>query len=280
MRVSYNGRHLYHSVEGLQHLEPASKSVYDPHKYGLPDLKKYPMPDESHVRSAIKFFNYVSPKNEKRLAKMIIRRMKEYGIEDVNVGPNNRFGKYYKSSNVLSQHDMTAYDCLIHSTGAWEKHNYVDKVLDPNGNWRYIYDTAQQVGTRLSNVASNVANTANAYANKYGVTQTANSLRNSTLTTKSEKDLTPVQEAQHEKAVRIHNNLKSALTKTVSSLTGKSSSDSKSEDSTDSSTTKSSKGSSSKKSSSSKLTTTLSKISSNKSKSKLLYKKPLFKNTK
>ena len=65
-------------------------------KYGLPDKKKYPMPDRDHVMSAIKFFNYVSPSDEKELAKNILKRIREYGITDINVGENNRFGKYYK----------------------------------------------------------------------------------------------------------------------------------------------------------------------------------------
>lgn len=65
-------------------------------KYGLPDKKKYPMPDRDHVMSAIRFFNYVSPSDEKELARNIIARIREYGIEDINVGENNRFGKYYQ----------------------------------------------------------------------------------------------------------------------------------------------------------------------------------------
>ena len=44
-------------------------------KYGIPQLKKYPMPDAKHVKSAIKFFNYVSPRYEKQLAKAILARM-------------------------------------------------------------------------------------------------------------------------------------------------------------------------------------------------------------
>lgn len=69
-------------------------------KYGLPDKKKYPMPDRDHVMSAIKFFNYVSPADEKELAKNIIARIKEYGITDINVGENNRFRKYYKPDHL------------------------------------------------------------------------------------------------------------------------------------------------------------------------------------
>ena len=69
--------------------------VKDP-KYGIPQLKKFPMPDARHVRSAIKFFNYVTPKYEKQLAAAILRRMKEYGLsfDDFTVGDENRFKKY------------------------------------------------------------------------------------------------------------------------------------------------------------------------------------------
>lgn len=69
--------------------------VKDP-KYGIPQLKKFPMPDARHVRSAIKFFNYVTPKYEKQLAAAILRRMKEYGLsfDDFTVGDENRFSKY------------------------------------------------------------------------------------------------------------------------------------------------------------------------------------------
>ena len=68
-------------------------------KYGLPGKKKYPMPDRDHVMSAIKFFNYVSPGDEKELAKNIIARIREYGIKDIHVGDNNRFGKYFRQPN-------------------------------------------------------------------------------------------------------------------------------------------------------------------------------------
>ena len=65
-------------------------------KYGIPELKKFPMPDAKHVRSAIKFFNYVDPEHEKELAKAILARMDEYGLtfDDFGVGPDNRFKNY------------------------------------------------------------------------------------------------------------------------------------------------------------------------------------------
>lgn len=65
-------------------------------KFGVPEQKKFPMPDADHVRSAIRFFNYVEPKYEEELAKNILARMKEYGMsfEDFGVGDENRFKNY------------------------------------------------------------------------------------------------------------------------------------------------------------------------------------------
>lgn len=76
-------------------------------KYGIPELKKYPMPDKQHVISAIKFFNYVTPKYEKQLANAILSRMREYGMsfEDVGVGEDNRFKKYIPARAIYETHD-------------------------------------------------------------------------------------------------------------------------------------------------------------------------------
>lgn len=71
-------------------------NVIDDRKYGVPEQKKFPMPDADHVRSAIRFFNYVHPRYEKQLAMAILKRMKEYGLtfDDFTVGEENRFSKY------------------------------------------------------------------------------------------------------------------------------------------------------------------------------------------
>lgn len=80
-------------------------------KYGIPQLKKFPMPDARHVRSAIKFFNYVTPKYEKQLAAAIIRRMKEYGLsfDDFTVGDENRFSKYVPKRTTTMNNDYLAH---------------------------------------------------------------------------------------------------------------------------------------------------------------------------
>ena len=67
--------------------------------YGIPEVKKYPMPDKKHVKSAIRFFNYVDPKYEKELAEAILEKAEEFGLdleEDMTVGDDNRFKKYLK----------------------------------------------------------------------------------------------------------------------------------------------------------------------------------------
>lgn len=74
--------------------ESVKRSDIDPDDFGLPKERKYPMHDEKHVRLAIKFFNHVEKDKEKELAKNIKIKMKEYNINDIEVGPNNRFKNY------------------------------------------------------------------------------------------------------------------------------------------------------------------------------------------
>ena len=83
------------------------QDTVDPNKYGIPELKKYPMPDAKHVISAIKFFNYVTPKYEKQLANAILARMREYDMsfEDIGVGDDNRFKKYIPARAIYENHD-------------------------------------------------------------------------------------------------------------------------------------------------------------------------------
>ena len=63
-------------------------------EYGIPEQKKFPLWNESHVRSAIKFFNYAEPRYRKKLAGMIKSRMRQYGISFDTVGEDNDLRKY------------------------------------------------------------------------------------------------------------------------------------------------------------------------------------------
>jgi hypothetical protein len=72
-----------------------SKEEVDRRHYAFPKERKFPLTDRAHVLSAIKFFNYVPAKDEEILARAILKRMRELGMSDVNVGETNRFKKYY-----------------------------------------------------------------------------------------------------------------------------------------------------------------------------------------
>lgn len=80
------------------YIEEMKRSELPKEVFGIPQERKYPMPDEQHVRSAIKFFNHVEPKYEKQLANNIIKKMKEYDIDGSCVGEKNRLKQYLPKS--------------------------------------------------------------------------------------------------------------------------------------------------------------------------------------
>ena len=81
-----------------------NRSDLDDSDFGIPDKRKFPLDTESHVKSAIKFFNYVDSENEEELAKKIISKMKKFNIYGkVNVGEKNRFSKYYNQRVAIKE---------------------------------------------------------------------------------------------------------------------------------------------------------------------------------
>lgn len=86
---------------------PSDKNQ-DP-EFGLPEDKKFPLFDKSHVESAVRFFNYVKgEEKEKRLAHAIIRKMKEYNISFDMVGDDNKLKKYIHN-DALDENFKQAY---------------------------------------------------------------------------------------------------------------------------------------------------------------------------
>lgn len=106
----FEGLQLFgNSIQGRAQIKESKDE--DNKCYGLPKLKKYPMPDKDHVISAIRFFNYVSPENEKELAKNIKKKMREYDISYSKVGDKNRLKKYIKEdTDILSEWCFDNFD--------------------------------------------------------------------------------------------------------------------------------------------------------------------------
>ena len=62
--------------------------------FGIPSLRKYPMPDRPHVLQAVKMFSHCPKGYEKELADNIKKKMQEYNIPKESVSPNNPLYKY------------------------------------------------------------------------------------------------------------------------------------------------------------------------------------------
>lgn len=49
--------------------------------FGLPGRREYPMPDAAHVRAAEAYFRYCPEDLKPQLARAILTRAKEYGVD-------------------------------------------------------------------------------------------------------------------------------------------------------------------------------------------------------
>lgn len=85
---------LYHS---LNEMNIAERNRLKDSDFGLPKKRKYPINNIKHIRSAIKFFNYVDKEDEKELAENIIKKINKFNMK-VNVGEKNNFSKYFSSN--------------------------------------------------------------------------------------------------------------------------------------------------------------------------------------
>lgn len=57
------------------------KEVLPDSVYGLPERREYPMPDAAHVRAAEAYFRYCPEYLKPRLAKAILARAREFGVD-------------------------------------------------------------------------------------------------------------------------------------------------------------------------------------------------------
>ena len=105
-------------------LSAADRAKIKDSDYGIPSKRKYPMPDESHVRSAIQMFNHV---DEAELAKNIKKKIKKYGMS-VDVGKDNRFSKYYEAAEETGTIRSEIREAVTGNTG----YTYFSEDVDFN----------------------------------------------------------------------------------------------------------------------------------------------------
>lgn len=129
-----------------------AKTPYKESDYGLPDKKKYPMPDAKHVRSAIKFFNYVDKEDEAILARNINKKIKKFGIKDqIHVGPNNRFSKYWDGP--VTESTDFGYDPRVPFDVAKAIDNMANNNFQPimRGVWNNLDNIVYYDSTKVGN---------------------------------------------------------------------------------------------------------------------------------
>ncbi len=102
--------------------------------FGIPQERKYPMPDRRHTISAIKLFNHVEDKYEEQLAKAVIKNMKKYNIDSSMVGENNRLKKYLPKDMIseASIGNFTFLDISSNKQKSLSYFNSVGKNYDKN----------------------------------------------------------------------------------------------------------------------------------------------------
>lgn len=102
--------------------------------FGIPQERKYPMPDRRHTISAIKLFNHVEDKYEEQLAKAVIKNMKKYNIDGSMVGDNNRLKKYLPKDMIseASTGNFTFLDISSNKQKSLSYFNSVGKNYDKN----------------------------------------------------------------------------------------------------------------------------------------------------
>lgn len=126
--------------------------------YGLPELKKYPMPDAKHVKSAIKFFNYVDAEHEEELANAIKRNIKKFNLSDITVGSKNRFSKYAKSMK-----QVTIKESVLNVS---EKIEEEDETIKLSRKLKPKFLLDENTFVLSYNEADSIMNEASSYDNK------------------------------------------------------------------------------------------------------------------
>jgi hypothetical protein len=65
-------------------------------EFGIPETRSFPLNDIAHVKAASRMFNHCPVEYVEKLAKNIIKKIKQYGITDIEVSEENRLHAFWK----------------------------------------------------------------------------------------------------------------------------------------------------------------------------------------
>lgn len=181
-KIVYRGTSVGHQLESVMvetALTSKERKNLDDSDYGLPELKKYPMPDEKHVRAAVRFFNYVDPENEVELARNINKKIKKFGMKDqIKVSSKNRFSEYY--GGPVTESDLVIPDVIARAIDTMDSDEFIqitNTITDDLHSMIY-YDieevSGKPAGTIMifkdSNNVGHIVSTINRQMTGFGVT--------------------------------------------------------------------------------------------------------------
>lgn len=100
--------------------------------FGIPELRKYPMPDKKHTISAIKLFNHVDAEHEEELAKNVIKNMKKFDVDPKIIGPNNRLRKYLPKDMLAKINESVTAGTVVGANQAATSPIYIVNYMKRN----------------------------------------------------------------------------------------------------------------------------------------------------
>ncbi len=62
-------------------LDTAERNDLPDSEFGIPETREFPMPDAAHVRAAEAYFRYAPEDKKPSLARFILKKAKEYGVD-------------------------------------------------------------------------------------------------------------------------------------------------------------------------------------------------------
>ena len=127
--------------------------------FGIPELKKYPMPDKDHVLAAIRMFNHVDKEHEKQLATNIKKKMKEYNISNDSIGEKNRLynyineNQYIQDETPICEEEITDFTNILLMLNEHIQNRPITGILESNNmdlmdslqNQKYISEKAKNI---------------------------------------------------------------------------------------------------------------------------------------